>query len=89
MTDKERLVELLDEITKVFRFDAWENTDKIANHLIANNVVVQKQGEWVGVERKPHMIYECSLCKEKWGYGAMLHMNYCPNCGTKMVKEDK
>lgn len=37
---REKLIELLDHATKVFRFDAWENTDKIADHLIANGVTV-------------------------------------------------
>ena len=41
-------------------------------------------GRWVCVGNKPHLIYECSLCKDKWGYGAMLHMKYCPNCGAHM-----
>ena len=43
-----------------------------------------KHGKWESVEAKPHMIYSCSSCGEKWGYGAVLHMNYCPNCGAKM-----
>lgn len=43
MTDREKLVALLDEVTEKFRFDAWENTDKIADYLIANGVVVRKQ----------------------------------------------
>ena len=37
---RDRLIELLDEITKKFRFDSWENTDKIADHLLANGVIV-------------------------------------------------
>ena len=37
---RDRLVELLDHITKNFRFTAWENTDKIADHLIENGVIV-------------------------------------------------
>lgn len=46
MTDREKLIELLDKITRVYRLDAWENTDKIADHLIANGVTVQ---EWIPV----------------------------------------
>lgn len=56
---REKLIELLDKVTKIFRFDAWENTDKIADHLIANGVMVQ---EWIPVsERLPendsHKLY--------------------------------
>lgn len=36
---RKKLIELLDEITKYYRFDAWENSDKIADFLIANDVV--------------------------------------------------
>lgn len=41
-------------------------------------------GRWISTENKPHMLYSCSVCKERWGYGAMLHMKYCPNCGARM-----
>ena len=37
---RERLIELLDTITPNFRFTAWENTDKIADFLLANGVIV-------------------------------------------------
>ena len=39
---KNKIVSLLDDITRVFRHDAWENTDKIADCLIANGVTVQR-----------------------------------------------
>ena len=48
---REKLIELLDAITEYYRFDAWENSDKIADHLIANGVTIQK---WIPVgERLP------------------------------------
>ena len=50
----------------------------------AADVAPVAHGRWVNVADKPHLFYECSLCKERWGYGAMLHMNYCPNCGARM-----
>lgn len=37
---REKLIELLDRATEKFRFDAWENTDKIADFLIANGVTI-------------------------------------------------
>ncbi|MBR4079683.1 MAG: hypothetical protein IKK29_05680 [Christensenellaceae bacterium] len=39
-TDREKLLELLDHATEVFRFDAWENTDKIADYLIEHGVAI-------------------------------------------------
>ncbi len=33
---RDRLIELLDNATKTFRFTAWENTDKIADILLAD-----------------------------------------------------
>ena len=44
-------------------------------------------GQWVSAEQKPHLIYKCSECGDMWSYGAMLHCNYCPNCGAKMDGE--
>lgn len=37
---KQKLVELLNKATAKFRFDAWENTDKIADDLLDNGVIV-------------------------------------------------
>lgn len=41
-------------------------------------------GRWINTEEKPHLIYRCSECGDKWSYGVMLHCKYCPNCGAKM-----
>ena len=53
-----------------------------------DDVVEVKHGEWVCEKDGYHRIYECSLCKDKWSYGAILHMNYCPNCGAKMYGKE-
>ena len=45
-------------------------------------------GRWVSAEAKPRLIYFCSACGEKWGYGSISYMKYCPNCGAKMDLED-
>jgi hypothetical protein len=39
MNERKILIELLDMVTARFRFDSWENTDKIADHLLANGVI--------------------------------------------------
>ena len=43
-----------------------------------------KHGRRVIAEGRPMTFYECSLCNDRWNYGAVIHMNYCPNCGAKM-----
>lgn len=48
-----------------------------------------KHGKWVSAERRPMTFYECSLCNDRWNYGAVIHMNYCPNCGAKMDLEEQ
>lgn len=40
-------------------------------------------GRWKSVEARPHLIYECSICGDRWSYGAMINYNFCPNCGAK------
>lgn len=40
---REKLIDLLDAITEYYRFDAWENADKIADYLIANGVRLETE----------------------------------------------
>lgn len=95
MTDREKLVELLD---KSFRkaeetcgavacgdCDAY-GVDKdlcmltlVANMLLSNGVVVREKGEWISHEGYE----ECRNCHAK----AMFPHNFCPNCGADMRKE--
>ena len=96
MNDRERLIELLSE-----NFVEYSNVqliagnckisaitldaDKMADHLIANGVVVQKQGKWIAVPSSDMVTgkaYECSECK-KMRFGSF-KPNYCPNCGADM-----
>jgi hypothetical protein len=37
---RDRLIDLLDNITSNFRFTAWKNTDRIADYLLKNGIVV-------------------------------------------------
>ena len=61
----------------------------VADHLIANGVVVQEKGEWRKSDFIPGML-TCTNCgiqrnpKFKLGGGAW---NLCPNCGADMRKE--
>ena len=53
----------------------------------AKNEFERRQGKWIDTGRKAEYYaeeFECSVCgcKDHWH-------NYCPNCGVKMVREDK
>ena len=89
MTDREKLIRALDALLSVYRFDAWENSDKIAANLIANGVVVREKGEWIGKEEKLWNLeqplvtaWECSKC----GVFGHYTQDFCPNCGADMRK---
>ena len=60
----------------------------IADHLVANGVVVREKGEWLehewAEESEGLLIsnYECTVCQE-W---VRNKSNFCPNCGADMRK---
>jgi hypothetical protein len=78
MKDRERLIELIRYVQYLGGLE-----EKLADHLIANGVTVQKEGVWIGKPVAGYCDVRCSLCRAvftansgKW--------NYCPNCGAKM-----
>ena len=80
---RERIVELLENApygTRKYGECFFHNTiERIADYLIANGVIVQKQGEW---EEKEHgEFYSCSCCNYTTDFRLT---NYCPNCGAEM-----
>lgn len=68
-------------------YDKLHRTDCHANfradYLIANNIVEQKQGEWL-ISSDGYYPY-CSECKNVPKGGNMT--DFCPSCGAEMVKE--
>ena len=62
---------------------------KLIEEAPAVDAVPVVHGRWESVEAKPRLIYSCSVCGEKWAYGAIFYMKYCPNCGAKMDGERK
>lgn len=81
MSDKYKLMELL---TRELRAGAYFNRPRIAgfaDYLIANGVVIQKQGEWILVDKKKGTGV-CSNCHR------LEHIDplgsYCRYCGAKM-----
>ena len=85
MNDREKLIELIEKWNKD-EFAISYASDELADYLIANGVVVQKQGKWVLKEtlvRSPFAKNAyCSECYEE----TPSLLNYCPNCGAFMRK---
>ena len=100
MNDKERLVELIIECNakrvilcdKCMTMDVEQHRQNImslADYLIANNVVVQKQGEWIVHQDKDGTWhFDCPFCDDGYATKTNHAERFCSNCGAKMVKED-
>jgi len=49
----------------------------------------QKKGKWIYPSQDPEIVNkeffsDCSVC----GFAIMNEYKYCPNCGTKMMRDD-
>lgn len=87
MDDREKLIELIESA----RYWGSDTSAEIADHLIANGVVIQKEAEWVQKEYTFDIYAECSRCREEyclsvgWSFADwQKYMRYCPNCYSKM-----
>lgn len=88
MPDKEKLIDLIGQkIESVWGVDdddimgiACESFEKLADHLLANGVTIQKHGRWLG---EPGY-FKCSCCGKYGGDCGYETSAYCPNCGAKM-----
>lgn len=58
--------------------------------VLANGVVIQKQGEWRYIEDDIYCYAQCSNCFEELVLDELTfedvceYSHYCPNCGAKM-----
>ena len=100
MTDREKLVELLEDMRATC--DVPENIDEdgcgtwsieggdyIADHLLAQGGTVREPGWWIAkpTGRYGQMQSWCSACNQRSGIGGIesnRHKPFCPNCGAKM-----
>ena len=81
MDDREKLIELLDQAIEA-EFP-WDHNGPVADHLIANGVVIQKEGEWIYIENYPWVeMCRCSVCGYEMDDESLTH--YCPKCEAKM-----
>jgi hypothetical protein len=89
MADRDRLIELLQEARDKYNNLFFEK-ELIADHLLANGVIVQKQGEWKVHQNNEYWHYDCPFCDD--GYATKgkdeTPPNYCGNCGAKMDGKD-
>lgn len=80
MTDKEKLIELLDIIIQ----PGQKTLGDIADHLLSHGVTVREPGRWID-----NCYYNtCSVCQKSvhvWNDdGDMQNFDFCPNCGAPM-----
>lgn len=100
---REKLVELLNDAARICNktdcckcryFTDYACVDKfLIDHLIANNVTVQEQGQWTENQNTTYdstwgedvywYTYTCSVC----GGEAMNNFSYCPFCGNPMLPQ--
>ena len=88
MSDREKLIELIESA----RYWGSNTSAEIADHLIANGVVIQKQGEWIlGRNHGDFVEATCTSCDGmllvKW-YDKIDKYRHCPNCGAKMKEAE-
>jgi membrane protease subunit (stomatin/prohibitin family) len=77
MNDREKLIELIMSSGQVSGF-----AGSLATYLIANGVVIQKQGEWVKpTQYSQEICINCGLTPKTFFSNLP---PYCPNCGAKM-----
>lgn len=86
MSDREKLIALMEEAY-------YCSIEELADHLLANGVVVREKGEWESYWDVAYLSerYRCSRCKEDAPTKAetmhdQLLKPFCPNCGADMRK---
>jgi hypothetical protein len=99
MTDRDKLKELIINSKCVEVWDYYNDEmikpcpiERLADYLLANGVIVPKQGKWK-IKRDDcdfeYMV--CSCCKEEFfpeGCVIEITPNFCPNCGAKMKERE-
>ena len=86
MTDREKLIELLDDALHSvdWEMDYYPDTDAVADQLIANGVTVQKEAKLYWKPVKPgEWNLTCSACDSH--LGCREGAKHCPECGAKFV----
>lgn len=82
MTDREALIYLCD--TNNGYIDEWPAED-FADYLIANNVIIQKQGSWILHDDGDGTCDQCHF-RQKHIWDVDNSQNFCGVCGAKMYR---
>lgn len=96
MTERERLTKILDNSPAHFcdgckeaPSERAESIEKLADYLIASDVVEVRHGSWKEQYANGCWYYDCPFCDD--GYAKSVRdenpSNYCSNCGAKMDGE--
>lgn len=107
MTDREKLIELMRQVDACIcnlcdgSEEAFDHSAGIlADHLIANGVVVREKGEWATDKEDAYWGNSlkrkyCTRCKKRPHFDRetrkFILTDFCPNCGADMrnIKEEK
>lgn len=83
MTDREKLIDLLDRRVH----DDWFTNEEIADHLLAHGVTVREPGRWEILGKAViDTVAKCDNCGEEavWRTRNKPYA-ICPNCGAPMT----
>jgi hypothetical protein len=89
---RDRLIELMMNAPKLpitnggrAHGKTYQTFGNIADHLLAEGVIVQVKGRWV-TEGK---IFYCSNCRFTRNIEVYINHRYCPHCGAKMERSNE
>ena len=88
MTDYTELVKALREYSGCRKGEIARITSDAADAIEALQAQLPKRGEWLNVTDSYSWYGKCSVCGEEFVVDAYYAggMNYCPNCGAKMME---
>lgn len=98
MTDRETLISVLAEVLPYSHgcpeYITRAKAEMIADHLLANGVVVREKGEWeITRDDYDNELMRCPVCHAEMYDGENDTVdstpNFCPNCGADMRIEEQ
>lgn len=90
---RSRKSQFVDDVGKGWNAGIEAAVEAVGN-LPEADVAPVRHGRWLTTDAYPHRLY-CSVCYKtyaknaKWVNELELPVNYCPNCGARMGKEDE
>ena len=102
MADREKLIELLDDIQRCgedytdceiygMRIPDTVSNEVVTDHLIANGVTVRERGRWIQLgklDEDGNGQYYCSVCSAGETHNPIVDVPYCWKCGADMRGEE-